>query len=77
MMDELIKKMEEDAKNKLWDIALSFGSQVNAKRPFIYWDDVEKVLDTITYLDDDDKILIKQDLEQKVYLVMKEGKENE
>lgn len=68
-MDELIKKMEEDAKNKLWDIAISFSGNVNAKRPFIYWDDVEKVLDSITYLDDDDKLLVKQNLEQKVYLV--------
>lgn len=69
MMNDIIKKMEEDAKNKLWDMALSFGSNVNAKRSFIYWDDVEKVIDRIMFLDTDDKILLKQHLEQKVNIV--------
>ena len=76
MIDDILKKMEEDAKNKLWDMVISFGSQVNAKRSFIYWDEVVKVLDNVTYLDTDDKLLLRQDLEQKVNIILKPNRED-
>ena len=38
------KKQEEEAKNKLWKIACEYGAEAHGRKPYIYWEDVEKIV---------------------------------
>lgn len=76
------KKQEEEAKNKLWKIACEYGAEAHGRKPYILWEDVQKVINDNTYLfeqwDDDEEYgpgisfntssLLIQELEGKVWV---------
>lgn len=70
-MDEL-GPFETERMLKAWELAKTFASDVGQKKPYIYWEDVEKILKKLQHEYDDiceDLVtLILQHLEQKVWI---------
>ncbi len=70
-MDEL-GSFETERMLKAWELAKTFASDVGQKKPYIYWEDVEKILKKLPrYYDDIDEntvTYILQRLEQKVWM---------
>lgn len=38
------KKQEEEAKNKLWKIACEYGAESHGRKPYIFWEEVAKIV---------------------------------
>ncbi len=70
-MDEL-GSFETERMLKAWELAKTFASDVGQKKPYIYWEDVEKILKKLPrYYDDIDEntvTYILQRLEKKVWM---------
>lgn len=70
-MDEL-GPFETERMLKAWELAKTFASDVGQKKPYIYWEDVEKVLKKLQHEYDDIGegmvTVILQHLEQKVWI---------
>lgn len=41
---DFYKKQEEEAKNKLWKIACEYGAETHGRKPYIFWEDVDKII---------------------------------
>ena len=67
-LDEL-GPYETERMLKAWELAKTFASDVGQKRPYIYWEDVEKVLKELRRdYDAIEVAFIRQLLEQKVWI---------
>lgn len=71
-MDEL-GPFETAKMLKAWELAKTFASDVGQKRPYIYWEDVEKIIKKVRsdyddLLSEDAETVILQRLEQKVWI---------
>ena len=67
-LDEL-GPYETERMLKAWELAKTFASDVGQKKPYIYWEDVEKVLKELRRdYDDIEVAFIRQSLEQKVWI---------
>lgn len=70
-MDEL-GPYETERMLMAWDLAKTFASDVGQKRPYIYWEDVEKALKKLQHdyddIDENMVTFILQHLEQKVWI---------
>lgn len=58
---------------KAWELAKTFASDVGQKKPYIYWEDVEKIIKKVRcdyddLLSEDAETIILQRLEQKVWI---------
>ena len=70
-MDEL-GTYETEKMLKAWELAKSLASDVGQKKPYIYWEDVEKIIKKVrsdyNNFSEDAETLILQCLEQKVWI---------
>jgi hypothetical protein len=70
-LDEL-GPYETERMLKAWELAKTFASDVGQKRPYIYWEDVQKVLKKLQHdyddIDENMVTFILQHLEQKVWI---------
>ena len=41
---DFYKKQEEEAKNKLWKIACEYGAESHGRKPYIFWEEVAKIV---------------------------------
>jgi len=69
-----LSQFEQEKMLQAWNIVKIFVSDVDAKRPWIYWEDVKKVIEKIYKdydLSDDQHAILQtfmQHLEQKVWM---------
>ena len=66
--EEIYKKYEEQQKEKFWQFVKDIGDNVNAKRPFVYWDEIVEIIAEAPFLNDQVKVLLTQELEQKCWI---------
>ena len=71
-LDEL-GPYEREKMLKAWELAKTFASDVGQKRPYIYWEDVEKIIrkmqsDYPDMVGEETVIILLQRLEQKVWI---------
>ena len=69
-----LDKIELEYAIKAWKYAKEFAEQVNAKRNFAYWDDIEKIVKRQIKYEDEAEILLSE-LEQKCYLIRNKNSE--
>lgn len=70
-MDEL-GPFETERMLKAWELAKTFASDVGQKKPYIYWEDVEKIIKKMQSdyddIDEETVTILLQRLEQKVWI---------
>ena len=69
---ESMEPYEKESMMKLWGLANTYAADVNAKRSFVYWDDIKKVVNDLKknyHLEDDHADFILSEFEQQLHVV--------
>lgn len=67
MLDE-VGSYELQQMQNAWRIMKTMVTDVQQKKPFIYYEDLLNVLHNFNYMDEEDKTLLIQRIEQKVWI---------